>query len=398
MGLSFWGAILTDSAEQPPARVIVDGGRIVAVESAGRPRQGDVVIEPGEGWIAPGLVDLQVNGAGGVDLTAAVDTAKAKEDVGGPIAASPAVALHDVARTLAMSGVTAFCPTIVSSPLPTIVRALEAYGPRVIHDGAESLGAHVEGPFIDPDHRGVHDPAVLRPASETEIHQWLAHGTPAIVTLAPEQPGAMAAIGQLNAAGTVVSLGHSGATAEQASAALTLGARMATHLFNAMPPLHHRQPGLVGALLASSAQQGLIADGVHVDPMVVDLVVRRAGTRRVVLVSDALAAAGIPPGLSRLGNQTVRSDGRVVQRLDGTLAGSAMLLPQCLKNVRAWFPDMPPATLIEMASRTPARLLRATRKGRVAVGCDADLVLLAPDFSVRQSVLRGELLEVRSTT
>src|SRR5215471_6288365 len=215
MGLSLWGAILTDGAEQPPARVIVDGGRIVAIESVSRPRQGDVVIEPGEGWIAPGLVDLQVNGAGGVDLTAAVATAEAEEDVGGPIVASPAaVALQNVARILAAAGVTAFCPTIVSSPLATIVRALVAYGPRVIHDGAESLGAHVEGPFIDADHRGVHDPAALRPASETEIHQWLAHGTPAIVTVAPEQPGAMAAIAQLNAAGTVVFFFHDTATTE----------------------------------------------------------------------------------------------------------------------------------------------------------------------------------------
>ena len=384
MGLSLWGAILTDGAEQPPARVIVDNGRIVAVESSGRPMKGDVVIEPGDGWMAPGLIDLQVNGAGGVDLTAAASR-------------DPSLALRSVARTLAAAGVTAFCPTIVSSPLATIVRALEAYGPRVVEGGAESLGVHVEGPFIDPGHPGVHDPAALRPASEPEIREWLAHGTPAIVTLAPDQPGVLAAIAQLTAAGTVVSLGHSGATAEQTGAALAMGARMATHLFNAMPPLHHRQPGLVGALLASSVQLGLIADGVHVDPLVVDLVVRRAGTSRVVLVSDALAAAGVPPGLSRLGNQTVRSDGRVVQRRDGTLAGSAMLLPEGLKNVRAWLPDLPPATLIDMASRTPATLLGAAHKGRVAVGCDADLLLLAPDFSVRRSVLRGELVDARCT-
>ena len=382
VGVSLWGAILTDGTELPPARVVVDRGRIAAIEPAERPREGDIVVPPGEGWLAPGLIDLQLNGAAGVDLTSAV---------------RHPTALRDVARALAAAGVTAFCPTIVSSPLLTILAALDAYGPRPLAHGAESLGLHIEGPFIDPDHRGVHDPAHLRPAVHDEIREWLAHGTPAIVTLAPEQPHATAAIAQLSAAGAVVSLGHSGATAEQASAAIAMGARLATHLFNAMPPLHHRRPGLIGALLASSAKLTLIADGSHVDPLLVDLVVHRAGTTRVILVSDALAAAGAPPGLSTLGDQQVCSDGRVVKRLDGTLAGSAMLLPDCLKNVRAWFPELSPATLLDMATRTPATLLGATRKGRVAVGCDADLVLLAPDFSVRQTVLRGEVLEVTAT-
>ena len=167
---------------------------------------------------------------------------------------------------------------------------------------------------------------------------------------------------------------------------------MATHLFNAMPPLHHRQPGLVGALLASSARLGLIADGVHVDPLVVDLVVRRAGTERVVLVSDALAAAGASAGASVLGDQTVRSDGRVVRRLDGTLAGSAAPArvpaqrPRLAAGSAACHTDR-----YGHRARRPA-LLGANRKGRVAVGCDADLVVLDSDFKVRMTVLRGELM------
>src|SRR5262249_12783901 len=148
-------------------------------------------------------------------------------------------------------------------------------------------------------------------------------GPPAIVTLAPELPGAAEAIARLSAAGVVVSLGHTGASAEEAAAGLAAGARMGTHLFNAMAPLHHRRPGVVGALLGGDAMLGLIADGVHVDRLVVQLIVRAAGPDRVALVSDAVAPAGAPPGEYLLGGQTIVSDSRTVRRADGTIGGSA---------------------------------------------------------------------------
>src|SRR5579859_6712744 len=170
---ALWGRVLTDGQELPACRVEVAERRIVAVEPTARPAPGDIVVD--EGWIAPGLIDLQVNGAGGVDLTSAPDRT---------------TAVCDVARTLARHGVTAFCPTIVSAPAQVILDCLASYGPRsACSGGAEVLGLHVEGPFIDPAHRGIHEPGVLRSASRAEIEPWLEAGPPAIVTLAPERPG-----------------------------------------------------------------------------------------------------------------------------------------------------------------------------------------------------------------
>ena len=378
--LVLFGRVLTAGGTLPSSRLEIAGGRITALEPADSAADADLVA-PADGYLVPGLIDLQVNGAGGADLTSAPD---------------PAAAGAAVARTLARHGVTAFCPTVVSSTEAVVLRTLGGYGPAPHADGAESLGAHVEGPFLDPAHRGVHDPAVLRDASLPELDRWLAVGRPALVTLAPERPGGLAAVERLAQAGVLVSLGHSGATLDDARAAFARGAHMGTHLFNAMPPLHHRQPGLVGALLAEPAAfVGLIADGVHVDPAIVDLVVRAAGPERVVLVSDALAAAGAPPGPTLLGGQTVVSDGRSVRRADGTLAGSALLLDGCLANVRAWLPWLPLAQAVRMATETPARALGsgvAARKGRLAPGYDADVAVLDADWRVVATVVRGRIV------
>ena len=369
---SLWGRVLSDGREIGPVRVELTEDRIAAVRPAARPEAGDLVVE--RGWIAPGFIDLQVNGAGGVDLTATDD-------------------LDHVARVLAARGITAFCPTVVSSPRSLVVERVAAYRARACRDGAASLGAHIEGPFLDPAHRGVHEPSVLRDATREEIDAWLEAGPPTIVTLAPERCGSTAGIAQLCAAGVVVSLGHSGADAETTDAALAAGAQMGTHLFNAMPPLHHRGPGVVGALLASHARLGVIADGVHLDRLIVDLVIRRAGAARVVLVSDCLAAAALPPGASRLGDQTVVSDGRTVRRADGTLAGSARLLDECVWQVSDWMPDLAPAEVVQMVTATPASLVGALDRGRVHAGCIADLVVLDDALRVERVVLRGQALD-----
>jgi len=373
--LALYGTALDGGRELERCRVTIDDGKIVAVEPGSSPRPGDVVVE--DGWIAPGLIDLHIHGAGGVDLTSASD---------------PAQAVASVARSLARRGVTSFCPTVSSSRADAYPRLLPAYGPKAHDGGAESLGANLEGPFLEPVHRGFQDPATLRHPNSDEVARWIRLGAPAIVTLAPELPGGIDAVRQLAAAGVVVSLGHSAADADQARAAIAAGARHGTHVFNAMPRLHQREPGLIGALVASGATLELIADGIHLHPLTVELIVRAAGVDRVCLVTDGLAAMGEPPGPTRLGDQEVISDGRVVRRADGTLAGTAVSLDECLRNARGWLTRLPPAALIQMATSTPASVLGPTvaaRKGRIAPGYDADAILLDKEWNVVRTYVRG---------
>jgi N-acetylglucosamine-6-phosphate deacetylase len=410
---AIWGPVLTGGAERPPSRITLQGGRIETITTESAPCPGDLVVE--EGWIAPGLIDLQVNGAGGVDLTSlaglAVESPPALRISGragraqgvGPRSRDPAAldpcgdpdagaggrALERVARVLVRHGVTAFCPTLVSAPAEMILARLPDLAPRRIAAGAASLGAHLEGPFLSPAHAGVHDARVLRPPTDAEVGTWLAAGPPTLVTLAPELPGGLAAIERLVQAGVRVSLGHSGADARQAQAALAAGATLGTHLFNAMPPLHHRAPGLVGALLASDATLCLIADGFHLDPLLIDLVVRRAGPGRVALVSDALSAAGTAAGGATLAGQDLVRDGSVLRRADGTLAGSLQLLDVALRNVHRWLPDLGPAALVEMVTGAPARAIGAHDRGRLASGCVADLLVFDRDLDLQQVILGG---------
>jgi len=369
---------MTGGWEISACRIEIEAGSIAAVLPGGTPEGADLVVE--DGWIIPGLIDLQVNGAGGMDLTSAE---------------KPDLAVAEVARVLARHGVTAFCPTIITSPPDAILSRLGAYGPKSHPGGAESLGAHLEGPFLSPKRPGVHEPSHLRLADPREIEDWIDSVPPAIVTLAPELPGGLEAVDLLVRAGVLVSLGHSNADADDTLAALATGARMGTHIFNAMAPLHHRDPGLVGALLASDAMVSLIADGVHIDSLVVDLVVRAAGVERVALVSDALAAADVPSGAVSLGGQIVVSDGLSVRRQDGTLAGSSLLLDGCLRNAVRWLPWLAPAQVVRMATQTPVDALGgsvAARKGRIEAGCDADLAIMNYGWQVVGTVARGEMV------
>ncbi len=351
--------------------VRIQDQRIDAVQ-AGIDPQADVVTS---GWIVPGLIDLQVNGGFGFDVTADPTTASA------------------LAVKLPTTGVTSFMPTIITSPLeqyPALLRAFKETVHRAM--GANILGVHLEGPFLSPARVGAHNPALLRAPSVDDYDRCMASGSVRMVTLAPELPGALALVRHLVARGVVVSAGHSNATYAQAQAGFEAGITWGTHLFNAMSPLGHREPGLAGALVASDVTSGLIVDGIHVHSAVVKAAWRAKGADGLTLVTDAMSAAGMPPGEYRLGDRQVFVDDSSARLADGTLAGSILHMDAAVRNVMA-YTGCSLADAVRMASTTPARLLGiANRKGRIAPGCDADLVVLDESLHVAMTMVGGAVV------
>ncbi|WP_198950232.1 N-acetylglucosamine-6-phosphate deacetylase [Kineosporia sp. A_224] len=331
--------------------------------------------------VTPGLVDAQVNGAAGADLTREPER------------------LADVARALPAYGVTAFVPTVVTSAAGTVERALAAAAALATDDAAHAgapvrasvVGVHAEGPFLSPARRGAHPPAHLRDPDRALVAGWSRAGGLVVATLAPELPGALDVVADLTARGVVVWMGHTMATYEQTLAAVAAGARAVTHLFNAMPPLGHRDPGPVGAVLGDDdLVAGVIADGLHVHPAVVRAAWKALGRSRFMLVSDTTAALGLPDGRTVLGDhEVVLERGAVRLASDGvTLAGSGVGLDHCVRTLVA-ATGCPPAEAFVAATRTPADLLRRPDLGRLVVGGRADVVVWTPDLHPRTVVVGG---------
>jgi N-acetylglucosamine-6-phosphate deacetylase len=381
------GGEVVTPAGRAAADVIVRGGRIAelvarpgpAAEAAASadPTTGLPVLDASGLVVAPGLIDLQCNGAGGFDLTAEPER------------------MWEMAALLPQWGVTAWLPTVVTSPDPVRARAIAALQGGPPHDGvvAAPLGLHFEGPYLAPERRGAHAPAHLRPPDRDAVAPWSRDAGVALVTLAPELPGALHVLRDLVDRGVVVSLGHSSATAAEATAAVDAGARWVTHLFNAMGPLHHRDPGLVGvALTDERLAVGAIVDGLHVHPMVVAVAARSLGSR-LTLVTDAVNALGMPPGRWALGDVEALADGEGVRLEDGTLAGSLLSLDRAVANLVAFagtsFDDA-----LDAASGAPARLLGLeAERGVIAPGAVGDLVLLL-DAPSPAPTTTGEMLVV----
>ena len=267
------------------------------------------------------MIDLQVNGAGGHDLTETPER------------------LWDVAAALSRYGTTAFLPTLVSPSWAGVDRAREtlAKGPPARFAGATPLGWHVEGPFLNPARAGAHDPASLLPPSVERVGDWSPASGVRMVTLAPELPGALDVVRSLVANGVVVSAGHSAATWAEAGAGFDAGIRSVTHLFNAMASLDHREPGVAGAALADDRVTiGLIPDGLHVHPGLVRLVRRTVGPDRLAVVTDAIAALGMPPGRHSLAGRMVDCDETSARLPNGVLAGSVIGLDTAVRNLSAF--------------------------------------------------------------
>lgn len=367
--------------EQP--LLLVEDGAIIEVASRKRRElPGNCrSVDFGDGILAPGFVDIHIHGGAGHDVME-----------------PGAGALPPVERLLAGHGVTSYFPTTVTAPLDAILSALgrladaiEAGDPNADATDmrARPRGIHLEGPFISHRRRGVHPPENLLPPSLAAFEQFwqAARGHIRVMTIAPELPGAIEVITEAAKRGVCVSLGHSDADLTAVRAGVTAGARHATHTFNAMRPLDHRDPGILGEVLTDSRLSAdIIADGIHLDPVIVQLFLRAKGPDAAVLITDATAATGMPDGRYRLGSLEVEvKDGKCLS--GGKLAGSVLTMDLAVRNVMR-FAKWNLQHAVRLATLNPARVV-GSGNGVLKPGAPADLVVLSPRGDVRRTMVRG---------
>ncbi|GAA2054218.1 N-acetylglucosamine-6-phosphate deacetylase [Catenulispora yoronensis] len=368
--------VLVDGRLAGPSTVVIDDGVVAEVLDGAAP---DADIALTSGVLTPGLVDIQTNGCFGVDFITATD-----ED------------WHRVSEQLPGTGVTAFQPTYITAPLDVLLGGLERAGAVFgALTGAQAMGIHLEGPFLSPHKPGVHDPRYLvAPTPErvgAVLNTLTADGTRGLVTmvtLAPELDGGPAAVRHLAKAGVRVSLGHTDALAEQVLAAADEGATLVTHIFNAQRPLNHREPGVPGAALYDTRFTcGLIADLHHVAPEICTLV-WRAAPGRVALVTDAIAAAGMPPGEYELsGIQVFLGEDGVPRDAAGVIGGSALTLDRAVRNMIGIGLDE--ASVLDAATRVPADAMGRRDLGRIEPGARADLVWFSDGYHPLRTWVAG---------
>ena len=369
--------ILTSQGILPDAVLIVENKLITHLQPYYRTMQlpPAEVLDADGLLISPGWIDIQINGAFGEDFT------------------QNPKSIWDVASRLPQYGVTSFLPTIITSPLEIFLSAIEIWkdGPPPNWHGAIPLGFHFEGPFLNPGQKGAHNPQYLRSSDLDLIPEWQVDNGVRMVTLAPELPGAIEMIGELRKRGIVVSAGHTMATYEQALTAFNAGIGCATHLYNAMPELNHRAPGITGAVLINSElPAGLIADGIHSHPFFIQLAWKWKGAKGIILVSDAMAAMGMPFGEYNLAGYPVYVDESGARLKDGRLAGSILTLPKAVQNIME-FCELKLGDVLPSVTSTPAQLLGLKNKGRIDVGCDADLTLLNYQGEIKATIVGGRI-------
>ena len=344
-------------------------GRITSVQVGAAPENA-----MSADFVAPGFIDLQINGGFGVEV-----------DAGGSAVAT-------LSERLPRYGVTSFLPTLVTLQADAYRRAIAAFtaARAASGSGARPLGLHLEGPFLSPDAAGAHERAWIESADDALFEELASSDVVAMMTLAPEREGAIERIARLVAKGIVVSVGHSRATYDETVRAFDAGATMVTHLFNSMSPLGHRAPGVVGAaLLDDRVTCGLIMDGVHSHAAAMLIALRAKTPSRIALVTDAMAAAGMGPGKYTLAAKLVTVDATSARLTDGTLAGSILTMDAAVWNAVAHGVSLEDS--LRMASAVPARVLGMSSKGRIAAGADADLVLLDRDLRVRATIVAGQI-------
>lgn len=371
-----------DCLEQP--LLLVEGDRIAEIRSqiAGNVPTAATVIDYGDAILVPGLLDIHIHGGAGHDVM--------KDDAAG---------LAAMERLLALHGVTSYFPTTVTAPadqtctaLDRLAGAIERAEQSALDGRARPLGIHLEGPFISHLRRGVHPSGdLLRPTVEMFDRFWqAARGRIRMMTIAPELDGATEVIAESARRGVCVSLGHSNADLDATRLGTAAGARHCTHGFNAMRPLDHRNPGIVGAMLTDPRLSAdIIADGIHLDPSIVKLFLTAKGADLSVLITDATAATGMPDGRYRLGSFEVEvKDDRCMA--DGKLAGSVLTMDRAVRNVMQ-FAGWNLQQAVRLASLNPARVAALRGRGKLEPGSKADIAVLTRTAEVKATIVGGAI-------
>lgn len=373
--------LVTGSGVLRDAIVIIDNDMITAVRSFDPGDQftlaEETPIEVIDGWVVPGFVDTHTHGGGGFDL-----------------ATTDVAAVRSVINFARRHGTTSLFASLVTAPIATLEDQLRTLTPLV--DSGELAGIHLEGPFLSHGKRGAHDPQLLRNPDPQSVEALLAaaDGRLSMITMAPELPGALDAIGRFTAAGVAVAVGHTEGDDRTTRAALDAGARVATHLFNGMPSIHHREPGPVPVLLTDDrVLVELVCDGVHLHPEVIRMAIDAAGPDRVALVTDAMIATGVADGEYALGSlQVVVADGvarlRTADGSQGSIAGSTLTTAGafafCVQHVGLSVPQV-----AAMAATTPAVRHGLTGVGTIAAGRRADLAIVDDQGNLQRLMHAG---------
>jgi N-acetylglucosamine-6-phosphate deacetylase len=377
--------ILTPHEELRDCVILVEDGKITGLGPRDEVRVPAEAVHyaAGDKIVVPGFVDIHIHGAGGHDVMEA-----------------NARALDRVTVAVARYGTTSILATTVTAPVEETCHSLQGIARYIRHHeapevgsrpAAEILGIHLEGPFISKARRGVHPPdAITRPSAETLAQfREAADGLIKIVTVAPELPGALELIASAVAEGLVLAVGHTDADYDQTRAAFKAGARHAVHFYNAMRPFTHRDPGVIGAVLTEPEMTAeVIADGVHVAGPAIQVLIGSKGFHTVLLASDGTSATGMPDGNYRLGTMEVTVKAGVCRNSEGKLAGSTLTLDRALRYLVEL--GVPFIEAVRMATVLPARRIGvAGKKGIIAIGGDADLVVLTQDLQVDAVMTRG---------
>jgi len=358
--------------------IVIEGKKITAITPEYvTPGQNDFVINAQDFYVTPGLIDIHVHGALGSDTMDATTESFARMGV-----------------FFAQHGVTSFLPTTMTETREKTLSAIKKVAtssPPL--DSAKWLGVHIEGPYFNPNHRGAQPEYNLRDAVPSEYEKWVETGAVKLVSIAPERKGALQFIDYGIPKGIEFSIGHTGATYEQVIEAANHGARQATHTFNGMLGLHHRKPGTVGGVLTDNRIYAqVIADGIHIHPAVVDLIIQAKGIQRTILITDAISATGLDNGKYKLGGEPIHVINGISRTENGGLAGSTLTLDKAIRNVMK-FSDLSFEQVLPMATSVPATAMHwQNKKGFLKPGADADITIFNQFYQVVFTIVEGKLV------